>query len=112
MTNHAVTFYDSLGRTGYSVCKLVLNFIAKDYHYRKSAKFDLEQWTIVSHLDGLPKQNNDSDCGIFIMQYAEYLARGKSLHEIKKCISAQKMILFREMICFELFTGKLNIKEL
>lgn len=70
-----VEYFDSLrGRDNDCLKTKVLSFFAYQVEQRTGEKLDKDVWCHINRLDQ-PNQTNGHDCGVFICQYAERLAR-------------------------------------
>lgn len=49
-----------------------------------------------------PKQHDSNDCGVFMIQYVDYLTRGLSLN-----FTQNDMAFFRQRLCIDILIGKL-----
>eukprot|EP00261_Vitis_vinifera_P028229 XP_010662334.2 PREDICTED: uncharacterized protein LOC104882098 [Vitis vinifera] len=78
----------------------ILNAIAY-YGFHGDTKVNYQEWEI-ERLQDIPQQENDGDCGMFVIKYAEYLMHN---HPLKSLTSA-RMDWFREKMAAELFYMK------
>jgi sentrin-specific protease 1 len=53
------------------------NYLNEEHKEKKGTPYDISVWKFL-HNENLPKQMNQSDCGMFICIYAEYISRGKT----------------------------------
>ncbi|RVW49606.1 Ubiquitin-like-specific protease ESD4 [Vitis vinifera] len=78
----------------------ILNAIAY-YGFHGDTKVNYQEWEI-EWLQDIPQQENDGDCGMFVIKYVEYLMHN---HPLKSLTSA-RMDWFREKMAAKLFYMK------
>ncbi|XP_034245537.1 ubiquitin-like-specific protease 1A [Thrips palmi] len=83
-----MTVYDSLEKEHHGVLQLVKLYFSGD-------------WTTV-HAEGIPRQNNGYDCGIFICMYAKHFCLGNGFQ-----FGQEAMPHLRSLLAYELLTTKL-----
>jgi sentrin-specific protease 1 len=69
-----VQYYDSCGRRGDPVFDAIRQYLSNEHLHKKLVVFDFEGWANV--LINGPRQENGSDCGVFVCQMVENLSRG------------------------------------
>ncbi len=98
-------YYDSLGGKNPS-CLKALRFFVENEHREHSPELplDLSTWSdlVPDPYNGeMPLQRNGSDCGVFALKFAEYLAEDRDLS-----FSQSDMPYFRRRIALELCASK------
>lgn len=105
--NLSLFYYDSL----ISICTVdekrnrrrkifeALRLLAKEYN----KELDWEDWKDVptKEQEG-PFQNNGSDCGVYILQYADRISRN-----VDTKMSDEQMVIYRKRMIYELLQGEL-----
>jgi sentrin-specific protease 1 len=61
----------------YSV-EVLQAYLQDEHRERKKTELDLSDWNFGA-AEGIPKQLNGSDCGVFVCKFAEYLAERRTL---------------------------------
>lgn len=98
-----VSYYDSLGGSTYGCCKILLNYLKAESNDKKKQDFDEENWSQKDrYSEGIPRQSNGSDCGVFACTYAEYITRGAKFD-----FNQKDMPYFRKKMIYEITRGKL-----
>ena len=73
--------------------------------YRQNSGQEMQNisgWQFVNNQEGIPRQQNGHDCGVFMLLYADFLSEDLPLHFNQTHIDS-----FREKICYSIITGKL-----
>lgn len=73
----ALTYYDSCGGSSKKYFEQIKSLIVLE-HVKINKDEDINDWAEIVPTDA-PKQQNGSDCGIFVMAAAEFLSRGHPL---------------------------------
>jgi sentrin-specific protease 1 len=80
--------------------RLLSQFLREEHQRRYNetvpGKFEIKQ------VEGIPKQNNGYDCGVFVCQYAEHISRGAAF-----TFSQEDMPRFRIQMAYEITTRRL-----
>ena len=100
MRNKEINYYDSLGRTNYN-CLFALEKYLSDESMDKSKK-PLTMDFKIKHMDNIPQQTNNSDCGVFVCKLAEYISGGADINFTQK-----NMPQFRKAMVYEILQKKL-----
>lgn len=97
----SVSYYDSLGGGSNGCCRILLDYLKAESLDKKKLCFDYENWTTKEmYSEGIPKQKNCSDCGVFACTYAEYLTRPSKLD-----FEQNSMPYFRRKMIYEITKG-------
>lgn len=94
-------YYDSLEYPGEECLKTLQKFLKAEYLDKKKSYLDLSRWknTIIKNI---PLQENGSDCGVFMLVYAEYISANKVFD-----FNQQNMKSFRTKITYEILKKKI-----
>ncbi|XP_073834403.1 ulp1 [Musca autumnalis] len=101
MKNRTIKYYDSMGTPNPSVLKALEQYLKDESLDKRKQPFDTSDFQIES-VQGVPRQMNGSDCGVFSCMFAEYITRNKEI-----TFSQQNMEYFREKMILEIVTGEL-----
>ena len=100
MRANQIRCYDSLGGTNCTCLNALENYLSEEYvdRFKKplTTKFNL------IHMDSIPKQSNNSDCGVFVCKYAECISWGASINFTQDDIPS-----IRKNIVYEILHKKL-----
>ena len=94
-----VQYYDSLGSNGRGVAVTVRDFFAF-VSQQENAGVDIDGYRLQSRVPGIPLQTNAVDCGVFMLVYADCLAR-----DVRMSFTQRSMPSYRKHILVELLTG-------
>ena len=78
-----------------------MDYLKEEHREKKKCELDSDNWTF-SHADNLPEQENDYDCGVFILKFAQCLARGEPFN-----FSEEDMNFFRRRYVWEIVRNNL-----
>lgn len=103
-TTKEISYYDSLGGRSNGCCDTLLDYLRFELKDKKKEEFDDQNWDMKDkyHEDGIPQQQNCSDCGVFACTYAEYLTRQAALK-----FKQEHMPYFRKKMIYELITKRI-----
>ncbi|XP_029509388.2 sentrin-specific protease 5 [Oncorhynchus nerka] len=101
IANHHIHYYDSQGIVFKYTMENILTYILAEAEEKKQAAYQKGWKTIISK--GIPQQKNDSDCGVFILEYCKCLALKEPLQ-----FTQNDMPKVRKRIYKELCDCKLN----
>lgn len=104
LTDRIISYYDSLGGGPNGCCDTLLEYLRYESNDKKKQDLDDENWRLLDqyHTEGIPRQQNCSDCGVFACTYAEYLTRQAKLN-----FSQEHMPYFRKKMIYELVTKRI-----
>jgi Ulp1 family protease len=107
-----IAFYDSLkeSRDGTYYVRAIANYLRREWldKIRKGASdmptFRLRPYTPTY----VPKQMNDSDCGVLLLHYAEVLSESASLREssLSQSLSQERIQQIRHSLVEHIFFGE------
>ena len=89
-----IAYYDSMQVHGKKYLDGALQYLV-DESLTMNRPFDKEQWTLITYADGLPLQENDYDCGVFALMYADFIT-----DDLPLVFGQQHMELFRKKCVF------------
>ncbi|XP_022672379.1 sentrin-specific protease 1-like isoform X2 [Varroa destructor] len=96
-----IKYYDSMGKRNDRCLRDLLDYLVSEMKDKKKEPLDISEWKLVN-VEGLPQQNNGSDCGMFACKYAEYASRDARLN-----FTQGDMPYFRKRMIVELLDRKL-----
>ena len=76
MADKTIVYYDSMGGRDQALLYTVLEYLKQEHRDKKKCELDSDMWTL-SHAVNIPQQENFYDCGLFMLKYAQCLARGQ-----------------------------------
>lgn len=77
MATKTISYYDSQGIVFRHTTDNILKYILSEAKEKKQAAFQ-KSWK-VNIIKGIPQQKNDSDCGVFVLEYCRCLSLKKPL---------------------------------
>lgn len=95
----SIIFYDSMRSGGMRYLMKIKAYMNEEAAARQTAPIE---WTLQSK-EGIPKQRNTSDCGVFVCQYAKRLC-----YDQQVTFSHSEATHFRQLMKQELLTKKLQ----
>ncbi|XP_016974245.1 sentrin-specific protease 1 [Drosophila rhopaloa] len=101
MRNKTILYYDSLGKGNQKVLDALEEYLWNESLDKRNQSFDTRDFRI-SNVKGLPRQGNNSDCGVFSCMFAEYLTRYAPL-----TFTQDNVDYFRKKMALEIVDGKL-----
>ncbi|XP_013118762.2 uncharacterized protein LOC106095877 isoform X2 [Stomoxys calcitrans] len=101
MKNRSIKYYDSMGTPNPTVLKALEQYLKDESLDKRKQPFDTSDFVIES-VQGVPRQMNGSDCGVFSCMFAEYITRNKDI-----TFSQQNMEYFRQKMVLEIVNGEL-----
>ncbi|OQR78931.1 sentrin-specific protease 1-like [Tropilaelaps mercedesae] len=101
MRDSTIKYYDSMGMRNDRCLRDLLDYLTSEMKDKKKEVLDMNQWRLIN-VEGLPQQNNGSDCGMFACKYAEYAARDARLN-----FTQADMPYFRRRMIVELLDRRL-----
>lgn len=102
-TKKSISYFDSLGGSSSTCTRVLLDYLKAESSDKLKQDFDTENWKCIDkYRDGIPKQENGSDCGVFACTYAEYATRLAKLDFTQK-----DMPYFRKKMIYEIVKGQI-----
>eukprot|EP01083_Nonionella_stella_P081535 224645_1 len=108
MKKKTAEYYDSLGwKNGKAVLTYLKAFLRVEWMNKRGGNgYDkMEQWDLKEYVPGkdMPKQENKSDCGVFVCKTAEYLLDGREL-----TFTQSDMETFRKRMVLDLLRKRIG----
>ena len=72
--NKTITYYDSKGYTDQTAVSNVKKYLVSEHERQHQSTLDIDLWKTVT-TDDIPKQEDETECGVFLCMYAEDLSR-------------------------------------
>ncbi|RZC80772.1 hypothetical protein C5167_043345 [Papaver somniferum] len=91
-------YFDSLKGIDYQVLEALARYYMDEVKDKSGKDINTASWTFECPHD-IPTQENGSDCGMFMIKYADFFSRGLSL-----CFSQKDMPYFRERTAMEILS--------
>ncbi|XP_003381555.1 putative sentrin-specific protease 1 [Trichinella spiralis] len=95
-----VLHYDSLGGSNATLLRSLKEYLCQESK-AKGHDLHIDQWTF-SNAEGVPRQGNFNDCGVFVCKFADYLSRDAELS-----FNQSHMANFRLCIAYEILNKQL-----
>lgn len=96
-----IKYYDSV-RGNNDACLLALKeYLKSESLAKKNVSFNVECW-VFENVKSIPRQKNRSDCGVFILKYAEYICRNAVINFRQENVVHLKKCMVYELIIQEL----------
>jgi sentrin-specific protease 1 len=106
MTHCTVRYYDTLysDRDGEQITWNVLSFISREAEIQKCLNFKISDWCEFEGGCGVPQQQNEADCGVFVIMFMDFLSRNLSVTPLHQ----RYMSLFRKKISLAILKGSIG----
>lgn len=101
MKNKTIKYYDSMGAPNNGALNALSEYLVLECKDKKQTEFDMSGWTL-ENVQGIPQQENGSDCGVFSCMYAEFITRNRPI-----VFTQQNMPYFRMKMIYEICTGQM-----
>ncbi|KRZ38922.1 Sentrin-specific protease 1, partial [Trichinella pseudospiralis] len=95
-----VLHYDSLGGSNVTLLHSLKEYLCQESK-AKGHDLHVDQWTF-SHAEGVPRQGNFNDCGVFVCKFADFLSRDAEL-----TFNQSHMANFRLRMAYEILNKQL-----
>ncbi|XP_039127431.1 ubiquitin-like-specific protease ESD4 [Dioscorea cayenensis subsp. rotundata] len=95
-------YLDSLGGMDINVLRVLAKYFMDEAKDKSDKQVDTTSWT-QEMVESLPQQQNGSDCGMFMLKYADFYSRGLDL-----CFRQGHMDYFRKRTALEILRLKAN----
>ena len=97
-------YYDSLGGSNPECLRFLRRYVVDEMTAQsgaaKTKELDVDSWTDLN-VKGIPQQNNGSDCGVFTIMFANYVAENRPFE-----FTFRDMPYFRRRIALEIAAQK------
>lgn len=102
----SINFYDSSRLyDGHTEMALILRFM-KIVHLKQRKVEMSQRFLIQTAIEPFPRQENNSDCGVFICQYSEHISRNATMQ-----FTQEDMQWYRRTMIYEILVGKLFVRD-
>ena len=103
MQQKRILYRDALGRDGKKYTSTTLKYLVDESKQLDNDVMNPDDWVVeqIPPLDS-PKQENDSDCGMFVCMYADYM-----LQDLPEQFSQVDMPMLRNKLCCCILEGQL-----
>ncbi|MCL7041004.1 hypothetical protein MKW94_021300 [Papaver nudicaule] len=91
-------YFDSLGGMDYKILKVLARYYMDEVKDKSGEDIKTTSWTLECPSD-IPLQENGSDCGMFMIKYADFFSRGLDL-----CFTQKDMPYFRKRTAKEILS--------
>lgn len=96
-----IRYYDSMISKNGAVLAMLADYLVEEGRDKKGTPFDMTGWVCES-MTNIPRQNNQSDCGVFSCAFAETITRNRPI-----AFSQQNMPYVRMKMVLEICKGEL-----
>ena len=96
--------YDSLGYDGTQEMERLLAYLRLEHLYKKKSEINVE-FTIANMLE-IPLQRNKYDCGVFVLQYSNHIARGCCNIHDNMIFTQNDIPLYRKRLIHQIMINK------
>lgn len=96
-----ILYYDPMKMTYYACLYTLRDYLKDESIDKKNTVFDMSSWKY-EHVKNVSIQESDSDCGVFVLKYAEYYCRDAVID-----FSQEDVQHFRKCMVYELLSKKL-----
>ena len=81
MTNKVIRYYDSRGDAGKIYLDALRRYITDEWTHKKrtSSPAWMSEWRLIEGSSSTPQQDNETDCGVFVLCTADLLGQGLPL---------------------------------
>lgn len=97
----SIRYYDSMLSKNPTVLNTLSDYLVDESRDKKGVPYDMSGWVCES-LTNIPRQNNQSDCGVFSCAFAETITRNRPIK-----FSQQNMPYMRLKMVLEICQGQL-----
>ncbi|NXJ91985.1 SENP2 protease, partial [Corythaixoides concolor] len=101
--NKIIKYLDSMAENGDKICETLFQYLQEESQERRNVELTFSEWTIHSMESyEIPQQYNESDCGVFMCKYADYISQDKPL-----TFTQDDMPYFRKKMVWEIIHQQL-----
>lgn len=101
LRRRTIRYFDSMISRNPAVLQRLADYLVEEARDKKGEVFDMSGWQLESMLE-IPRQNNQSDCGVFSCAFAETLTRDGEVR-----FTQQNMPWMRMKMVLEICSGEL-----
>ena len=102
LKKNGIYYYDSRGKENKEFLKLLLSYLSSEHMFKKGSNLDTSKFEVHS-VKGIPQQKNGTDCGMFLLKYAEFIAKG----DVNFTFSQKDMPRFRKKMVNQIVLNRL-----
>ncbi|XP_009947062.1 PREDICTED: sentrin-specific protease 2-like [Leptosomus discolor] len=103
MRKKTIKYLDSLGQKGDKICATLFQYLQEESREKRKMELPFSEWTLRSmEPHEIPQQFNNSDCGMFLCKYADYISQDKPL-----AFTQSHMPYFRRRMVWEILHQEL-----
>eukprot|EP00063_Salmo_salar_P049315 XP_014024150.1 PREDICTED: sentrin-specific protease 5-like isoform X2 [Salmo salar] len=95
MANHHIHYYDSQGIVFKYTIENIMRYILAEAKEKKQASYQ-NGWKMIIN-KGIPQQKNDSDCGVFVLEYCKCLALKEPLQFTQDDMPKVRKRIYKEL---------------
>uniref|UniRef100_A0A8C7PHN8 Ubiquitin-like protease family profile domain-containing protein n=1 Tax=Oncorhynchus mykiss TaxID=8022 RepID=A0A8C7PHN8_ONCMY len=95
MANHHIHYYDSQGIVFKYTIENIMRYILAEAKEKKQATYQ-NGWKMIIN-KGIPQQKNDSDCGVFVLEYCKCLALKEPLQFTQDDMPKVRKRIYKEL---------------
>ncbi|XP_055779523.1 sentrin-specific protease 5-like [Salvelinus fontinalis] len=95
MANHHIHYYDSQGIVFKYTIENIMRYILAEAKEKKQATYQ-NGWKMIIN-KGIPQQKNDSDCGVFVLEYCKCLALKEPLQFTQDDMPNVRKRIYKEL---------------
>ena len=96
-------YFDPLFGSAGEVLRNLRKYVQDESKDKSQKPYDMSEWREIAHRDGMPRQQNGYDCGVFMCVTADYVSQGAILD-----FSQKDMPLFRRRMAFQMVRQSLD----
>ncbi|XP_078703251.1 uncharacterized protein LOC144928580 [Branchiostoma floridae x Branchiostoma belcheri] len=108
MRTKSMSYYDSMGGDNEHAFNVLRDYLVAESR-KKGSEMNLSEWTACYPKDP-PRQQNGSDCGVFVCRYAEYVSRGATIDFSQEDMRVWRMRMVLEILMKDLLDNKMDLK--
>ncbi|NXC20931.1 SENP2 protease, partial [Corythaeola cristata] len=98
-----IKYLDSMAGNGDEICETLLQYLQEESRERRNLQLPFSEWTMYSMKSHeIPRQFNESDCGVFMCKYADYISQDKPM-----TFTQDDMPYFRKKMVWEIIHQQL-----
>ncbi|CAL2048652.1 unnamed protein product [Caenorhabditis brenneri] len=101
MNRKSIELYDSFYAQDGRILQNIRSYLSNESRNKKHQDLDFAEWEIAV-VEDRPTQDNESDCGVFTCQYAEWISRGEP-----PAFTQANVSYYRRKMAYEIMKKKL-----
>uniref|UniRef100_H3DL84 Ubiquitin-like protease family profile domain-containing protein n=1 Tax=Tetraodon nigroviridis TaxID=99883 RepID=H3DL84_TETNG len=100
METKTISYYDSQGIVFRHTTENIMKYLLSEAKEKEQASFQ-KGWKI-NIIKGIPHQKNDSDCGVFVLEYCRCLSMKQPLHFSQEDMPGIRKRIYKELCDYRL----------